>query len=79
LSISKQLEMFDMVLNKFPNDPFVAISILEHYNLKEHDLEDEMEILLMELSIRKQVIEDTKDKVYHILGIETWDKKKSSR
>jgi hypothetical protein len=35
-----------------------------------------MEILLMELSIRKQVIEDTKDKVYHILGIETWDRSK---
>ena len=76
LSISKQLEVFDRVLNKFPNDPFVAISILENYHLKEHDLEDEMEILLMELSIRKQVIEDTKDKVYHILGIETWDRSK---
>ena len=76
LSISKQLEVFDRVLNKFPNDPFVAISIMENYKLTEHNLDDEMEILLMELSIRRQVIEDTKDKVYHILGIETWDRKK---
>ena len=76
LSISKQLETFDKILSKFPNDPFVAISIMENYKLTEHNLEDEMEILLMELSIRKQVIEDTKDKVYHILGIETWNRKK---
>ena len=76
LCMSKQLEMFDRVLNKFPNDPFVAICILENYDLKNHNLEDEMELLLMELTIRKQVIEDTRDKVYHILGIETWDRSK---
>lgn len=75
LSISNQLSVFDRVLNKFPNDPFVAICILESYDLRNHNLEDEMELLLMELTIRKQVIEDTKDKVYRILGIETWDRK----
>jgi len=75
LKVSQQFELFGKVLKVFPNDPFVAISVLEHYIIKEHDLNDEMELLLMELSIRKQVIEDTKDKVYHILGIETWNKK----
>ena len=75
LTVSKQLELFDMILSKFPNDPFLAISIFEHYTLKDHDLNDEMELLLMELTIRKQILEDTKDKVYHILGIETWHKK----
>jgi hypothetical protein len=75
LSMSKQLSNFDRVLSKFPNDPFVAISVMEHYDLDNHDLDDEMELLLMELSIRKDVIEDNRDKVYHILGIETWDKK----
>jgi hypothetical protein len=77
LSVSKQLDLFDNVLKAFPNDPFLAISVLEHYIVKEHDLNDDMELLLMELSIRKQILEDTKDKVYHILGIETWDKKSS--
>jgi hypothetical protein len=75
LSVSKQLDLFDNVLKAFPNDPFLAISVLEHYIVKEHDLNDDMELLLMELSIRKQILEDTKDKVYHVLGIETWHKK----
>lgn len=75
LTVSKQLEVFDMILKTFPNDPFLAISIFEHYTLKDHDLNDEMELLLMELTIRKQILEDTKDKVYHILGIETWRNK----
>jgi len=79
LTVSKQLELFDIILSKFPNDPFLAISIFEHYTLKDHDLNDEMELLLMELTIRKQVIEDTKDKVYHILGIETWYRPKNDQ
>jgi hypothetical protein len=77
LSISKQLQTFDKILSKFPNDPFVAISIMENYDLKNHNIDDEMELLLMELSIRKVIQDDYKDKVYHITGIETW--KKSSR
>jgi hypothetical protein len=75
LSISKQLETFDTILSKFPSDPFLAISIMENYDLKDHNLDDEMELLLMELAIRKNIVEDTKDKVFHILGIETWDRK----
>jgi len=77
LSFSKQLETFDMILSRFGSDPFLGISIMENYDLKDHDLDDEMELLLMELSIRKNVIEDHKDKVYHILGLETWNKKSS--
>lgn len=77
LSFSKQLETFDMILSRFESDPFLGISIMENYDLKDHDLDDEMELLLMELSIRKDVIEDHKDKVYHILGLETWNKKLS--
>lgn len=76
LPLSKQLDTFDGILNKFPNDPFVAISILENYDLRNHNIDDDMELLLMELSIRKDLVEDNKDKVYHILDIETWDKKK---
>jgi hypothetical protein len=77
LSISKQLESFDAILARFPNDPFVAISIMENYDLRDYNLDDEMEVLLMELSIRKEIVEDSKDKVYHILGKETWNKRSS--
>lgn len=75
LSLSNQLEIFDKILSKYPKDPLVAIKILENYNLKDYDLEDEMELLLMELSIRKDLVDDPRDKVYHILGIETWNTK----
>jgi len=75
LTISKQLEVIKSVLEKFEHDPFVGITILESYEVKNHNLDDEMEVLLMELSVRKQVIEDTRDKVYKILGLETWHKK----
>ena len=71
LTISKQLELFDNILKAFPNDPFVAISVMENHILKDIDLNDEMNILLIELSIRKKVIEDTKNKVYNILGIKS--------
>jgi len=79
LSLSKQLELFEKVLDKFPKDPFTAITILENYDLKSRNLDDDMELLLMELSIRSQVIDDYKDKVYHILGIETWDKNQEGK
>jgi hypothetical protein len=75
LSFSEQLNVFDTILSKFPNDPLIAIKILENFQIKDYDINDEMELLLMELSIRKELIEDPKDKVYHILGIETWNSK----
>jgi hypothetical protein len=76
MSLSKQLYTFDKILSKFPKDPLVAIKVLENYDIKNYDLDDEMEVLLMELSIRKELVDDPRDKVYHILGIETWDRKK---
>jgi len=75
LSLSKQIDIFEKILSKFKKDPFVAISVMERYDLKDHDLDDEMELLLMELSIRRELVDDPTDKVYHILGIETWNKK----
>jgi hypothetical protein len=73
LSLSNQIKSFETILSKFPKDPFVAISIMESYDLNQHNIDDEMELLLMELSIRKVIQEDFKDKVYHILGKETWN------
>lgn len=79
LTISKQIELIKTVLAKFEHDPFVGITVLESYEIKNHNLDDEMEVLLMELSVRKSVIEDTRDKVYNILGIETWNKNQVGR
>ena len=73
LSLSNQIKSFETILSKFPKDPFVAISIMESYDLNQHNIDDEMELLLMELSIRKVIQEDFKDKVYDILGKETWN------
>jgi hypothetical protein len=74
LSLSNQLNIFEKVLNKFHKDPFLAISLMESYDLINHNLDDEMEVLLMELTIRRVIAEDKHDKVYKILGVETWDK-----
>ena len=72
MTLSEQINTLENVLEKFPKDPFIAVSILENYDLRRHNIDDDMELLLMELSIRKTVSEDTNDKVYHIFGIETW-------
>ncbi len=74
LTISNQLKTIKSILQRFEKDPFVGITILENYDLRNHNLDDEMELLLMELSVRKEIVNDRKDKVYKILGIETWDK-----
>jgi hypothetical protein len=74
LSISNQLKLIRSILERYEKDPFVGITILENYDLNNHNLDDEMEVLLMELSVRKQIVDDRRDKVYNILGIETWDK-----
>jgi hypothetical protein len=48
----------------------VAISILEKQKV-DKDIElDETTSLLLELSVRKEIINDTKGKVYKIFGVE---------
>jgi hypothetical protein len=75
LSITKQVELYKMIIERYNEDPLVGISVLENYDLSKHSIDDEFERLLMELHIRKEIIEDKKDKVYRILGLETWHKK----
>jgi hypothetical protein len=54
---------------KFKDDPIVAISILEKQKV-DKDIElDENTSLLLELSVRKEIINDTRGKVYKIFGI----------
>jgi hypothetical protein len=56
-------------LDIYKEDPIIAISILEKGNVGLYDdLDDECNQLLLELSVRKEIVNDTKNKVGNILG-----------
>jgi hypothetical protein len=70
LTLSKQLSWINTLFDKFQHDPIIAISILEKTKCEDHiDLEDDMTRLLLELSVRKDILEDERDKVRRILGL----------
>ena len=56
------------MFQKFESDPIVAISILEKHKLNEIELTEE-NLFLLELSVRKKIVNDTKGKVNKILNI----------
>lgn len=66
LSLSKQLYIINKLFDKFSNDRIIAISILETYKIENIDIEDDMNLLLLELSVRKKILDDPKDKVSKI-------------
>jgi hypothetical protein len=55
-------------LDKFKDDPIVAISILESVKVTKDTPLDEDTLLLMELSVRKKIVNDTRNKVGRILN-----------
>ena len=66
--LSRQLYIVNTLFEKFKNDPIIAISILETYCIDYNiNLESEIDLLLLELSVRKMILEDPKDKVRKIL------------
>jgi hypothetical protein len=69
--LSRQMYIVNTIFDKFKDDPIVAISILEthciDYNI---DLENDMDLLLLELSVRKKILDDPRDKVRKIFEIE---------
>jgi hypothetical protein len=68
LTLSKQLKWINTLFDKFQHDPIIAISILEKCKYEDHiNLEDDMTLLLLELSVRKNILDDEKDKVRRIL------------
>jgi len=68
LTLSKQLKWINTLFDKFQHDPIIAISILEKTKYEDHiNLEDDMTLLLLELSVRKTILDDEKDKVRRIL------------
>lgn len=66
-TLSEQIFIVKKVLNAYKHDPIVGISILESVKI-EKDIEiDEQTSLILELSVRKKIINDTKNKVNKIL------------
>lgn len=65
--ISKQLGIIRTLLEKFKDDPIVAVSILEKTNFNENvNLDDEWNLFLLEMSVRKDILEDPMDKALKI-------------
>jgi hypothetical protein len=63
-TISKQLEWVNTIIEKFKHDLIIAISVIEKNKLDlDLDLDDDMNLLLLELSVRKNIITDSRNKV----------------
>ena len=74
MKISEQINIIKKFLDKFKEDPIIAISILESMKI-DKDIElDEQTSLLLELSVRKKIVNDTRNKVGRILNNESVDK-----
>ena len=68
MKMSQQLSLVKKLLDIYKEDPIIAISILEKGNVSLYDnLDDECNQLLLELSVRKEIVNDTKNKVGNIL------------
>lgn len=68
--LSEQIDIIKRFLDKFKEDPIIAISILESVKVDKNIILDEQTMLLLELSVRKKIINDTRGKVNKILNIE---------
>lgn len=67
-TLSDQIKLVKWILKEYEEDPIVAISILEKHRLSQDEL-DSQDLFLLELSVRKQIINDTRGKVNKVLGI----------
>jgi hypothetical protein len=68
LKLSEQIKIIKTFLEKYKEDPIVAISILEKVKVDVDMVLDEETLLLMELAVRKKIVNDTRNKVGRILG-----------
>ena len=67
LKLSEQINLVKKLLEVYKDDPIIAISVLEKNKLdKDIDI-DEQTKLLLELSVRKEIVNDTRGKVNKIL------------
>ena len=66
LKLSEQIDIIKMFLDKFKEDPIIAISILEKVKMTKDLVLDDQTALILELSVRKSS-NDTRNKVGKIL------------
>lgn len=66
--LSEQLAFVDRLFDKFKEDPIIGISILEKFKLEDIDLDDDSSLLILELTVRKRILNDVDMKVSNILN-----------
>ncbi len=70
LKLSEQIDLIKKFFDRYQEDPIVAISILENRKVdKDIELDDDT-ALILELLVRKEIVNDTKGKVNKILKLE---------
>ena len=67
LKLSKQIELIKTLLGVFSEDPIIAISLLESDRFEMPEEFDDSTKLLLELSVRKEIVNDNRGKVRLIL------------
>lgn len=68
-TLSTQIKWVKNIIDKFKHDLIIPISILEEYPIQENlDLDDDMNLLIMELGVRKKIVSDPRHKVGFIFG-----------
>lgn len=72
--LSEQISIIKKFLDKYKEDPIIAISILENVKVNKDIELDEQTSLLLELSVRKKIVNDTRGKVNKILDTKEEDK-----
>jgi hypothetical protein len=72
--LSEQISIIKKFLDKYKEDPIIAISILENVKVNKDIELDDQTSLLLELSVRKQIVNDTRGKVNKILDKKEEDK-----
>lgn len=65
--LSEQLDFVDRLFDKFQDAPLVGVAILEKHKMSDIDLTDDSSLLLLELTVRKQILDDPNHKVDKIL------------
>ena len=68
LKLSEQVNLVKKLIETYKDDPIIAISVLEKNKLDKDILIDDQTKLLLELSVRKNIINDTRGKVNKILN-----------
>jgi hypothetical protein len=74
LKLSQQISIMKDMFDKYKEDPIVAISIMEKMKIDPDKEFDEGDILLLELSVRKEIVNDVKQKAQRILNPDEKDK-----